>query len=126
MQVLDTRSKNKNAALCALLMLMSAGCTLMPENPGANTVRHRFSLAPEGAAACFARNAERRSSALVAEVGPRDARGQVDVIVRVKNGVTYATAKMRPAGQGAEGTIVLMVTSPQGIRHIVQSLVEGC
>ncbi len=124
MQVLD--AKPRNSALCALLMLLSAGCTFMQADPGATTVRHRFSLAPEGAAACFARNAEKRSSALVAEVGPRDARGQVEVIVRVKNGVTYATAEMRPAGLGAEGTIVLMVTSPQGIQHIVQSLVEGC
>lgn len=124
MQVLD--AKPKNPALCALLMLMSAGCTFMQEDPGAHTVRHRLSLAPEDAAACFARNAERRSSALVAEVGPRDARGQVEVVVRVKNGVTYATAEMRPVGQGAEGRIVLMVTSPRGTQPIVQSLVEGC
>ncbi len=124
MQAPDTHSKTPT--LCALLIVMSSGCTFMQQDPGADTIRHRFSLAPEGAAACFARNAERRSSALVAEVGPRDARGQVEVIVRVKNGVTYATAAMRPVGQGAEGTIVLMATSPRGTQHIVQSLVEGC
>jgi len=113
-------------ALGSLLLLLSAGCGLVQEGPASDTVTHRFSLPPAAAAACFARNAERHSSALAAEVGPRDARGRVEVIVRVKNGVTYATAEVRPVGQGAEGTIVLMAMSPKGTQHIVQALVEGC
>ncbi len=99
---------------------------MVREDPSTNTVRHLFAQPPLGAAACFARNAEARSSALVAEVKPPDARGHVEVIVRVKNGVLYATADLRPAGTRAEGTITLMVISRRGTPELVSFLVEGC
>ena len=111
---------------CSLLLLMFAGCALVGKNATASTVKHRFAKAPQGAAACFARNAEEHSSALMAEVRPADASGRVEVIVRVKNGVSYATAELRPAGTRAEGTITLMVVSSGGARELVRSLVEGC
>lgn len=89
-------------------------------------LRHRFAQPPQQAAACFARNAEAHSSALVAEVRPPDARAHVEVVVRVKNGVLYATAELRPAGQGAEGTLTLMAISKSGTRQLVDTLAEGC
>ena len=105
---------------------MSAGCALVQEDKSAGTVRHAFAQSPQRAAECFARNAQEHSSALVAEVRPPDAHGHVEVIVRVKIGVTYATADVRPVGQRAEGTITLMVISSRGTRELVRSLVEGC
>ncbi len=110
----------------AALLLLLAGCAWLQEDQPGSTVRHRFAQPPERAGACFARNAEAHSSALVAEVRPPDARGHVVVIVQVRNGVTYATADLRPAGQGAEGTIALMAVSLRGTRELVRSLVEGC
>jgi len=107
-------------------MLMFAGCALVQEDTSARTVRHLFAQSPQRAGECFARNAEEHSSALVAEVRPPDARGHVEVIVRVKNGVTYATVDLRPVGQRADGTITLMVISSRGSRELVRSLVEGC
>jgi hypothetical protein len=108
-----------------LLLLFAPACTLREDNsPG--TVRHQFVHPPQRAAACFARNAEEHSSALVAEVRPPDRQGRVEVIVRVKNGVTYATAELRPVGERADGTITLMVISRRGNRQLVDSLVEGC
>ena len=109
-----------------LLLLFVPGCTLLREDKSPGTVRHQFVHPPQRAAACFAGNAEEHSSALVAEVRPPDRQGRVEVIVRVKNGVTYATAELRPAGARAEGTITLMVTSTRGTRQLVESLVEGC
>lgn len=99
---------------------------MMREDAPVTTVRHRFMHPPQQAAACFARNAEEHSSALASEIRPPDGRGQVEVIVRVKNGVTYATADFRPAGTGANGTIRLAVVSSGGVRDLVRSLVEGC
>ena len=98
----------------------------MREDASATTVRHRFMHPPQQAASCFARNAEEHSSALVSEVRPPDARGHVEVIVRVKNGVTYATADFRPASTGSNGTVKLAVYSSGGNRDLVRSLVEGC
>ena len=98
----------------------------MQEDESAGTIQHAFTQSAQRAAECFARNAEEHSSALVAEVRPPDARGRVEVIVRVKNGVTYATADIRPAGQRAEGTITLMVVSTRGRAELVRTLVEGC
>ena len=98
----------------------------MQEDTSAGTVTHQFAQSPQRAGECFARNAEAHSSALVAEVRPPDARGNVEVIVLVKNGVTYATVGLRPAGQRADGTITLMVTASRGTRELVRSLVEGC
>jgi hypothetical protein len=114
------------ASLLALALL-SPGCmTTVREDGAATTVRQRFAQPPQQAAACFARNAEAHSSALAAEVRPPDRRGNVEVVVRVRNGVVYATAELRPAGSQAEGTITLMVVSKGGQRQLVDALVEGC
>jgi uncharacterized iron-regulated membrane protein len=109
-----------------LMMLTFAGCALVRETAPVNTVRHRFTQPPQQAASCFARNAEEHSSALVSEIRPPDARGHVEVIVSVKNGVTYATAEFQPMGAGSNGTIKLAVYSSGGNRDLVRSLVEGC
>ncbi len=114
------------AIVCACLVLLMAACARVKESAPADTVRHRFAQPPERAGACFARNAEAHSAALVAEVGAPDASGHVHVIVRVRNGVTYATADLRPAGGRAEGTITLMAISTRGSKALVQELVEGC
>ena len=98
----------------------------MRKEAPATTVSHRFIHSPQQAAACFARNAEEHSSALVSEVRQPDARGHVEVIVRVKNGVTYATADFRPSSTGSNGTIKLAVYSSGGNRDLIRSLVEGC
>lgn len=117
--------KMTSVIVTSLLPLAFAGCTPMREDT-ASTVRHVFAQPPQRAGECFAGNAEAHSSALVAEVRPPDFRGRVQVIVRVKNGVTYATADLWPAGQGADGTITLMAISLRGARELVRSLVEGC
>ena len=114
------------ALIVSTLLLTFAGCALVAEDAFASTVKHRFAQSAQKAAACFAHNAREHSSALVAEVRPPDDRGRVEVIVRVRNGVTYATAEVRPAGQRAEGTIELMVVSSRGRRELVRSLTEGC
>ena len=116
----------KRVLIYSLLLPVFGGCTLVQEDQSANTVRHQFAQAPQQAGACFARNAEDHSSALVAEVRPPDARGHVEVIVRVKNGVLYATADIRPSGPHSEGTITLMVVSSRGNRELVRTLVESC
>lgn len=109
-----------------VLPLLLGACAFPRADRSTNTVTHRFTLPPQAAGACFARNAEARSSALIAEVKPPDARGHVEVIVRVKNGVLYASAELRPAGARAEGLITLMVVSRRGQAELVSSLVEGC
>lgn len=109
-----------------LMLLVATGCSLLRDEEASNTFRHGFTQPAAAAAACFARNAERHSSALVARTGPADARGQLEVVVEVRNGVRYATAEIRPAGTRAEGVITLMVVSRHGNRQLVDSLVEGC
>lgn len=109
-----------------LAMLTVAGCGLARKEAPATTASHRFMQPPQRAASCFARNAEEHNSALVSEVRPPDARGHVEVIVRVKNGVAYATVELRPVGTGSNGTIVLSVYSSGGNRDLIRSLVEGC
>lgn len=109
-----------------VLLLMTAGCSMVREERSSSPIKHQFAQPPRAAAACFARNAEAHSSALVAEVKPADARGNVEVIVRVKNGVLYATVDLRPAGARSEGMISLMVISRRGTAELVSSLVEGC
>jgi hypothetical protein len=85
----------------------------------------RFQLPPEKAARCFARNAEDHSSALASEVNVnRD--GTAETIVRVKNGVTYATAQFRRAGNGSTGELHLMVTTTGRRADLVDALVKGC
>ena len=64
--------------------------------------------------------------AVVPEVRPPDARGHVEVVVRVRNGVLYASVDLRPEGARAVGTITLMTSSPRGTQDIVRTLVEGC
>ena len=52
--------------------------------------------------------------------------GSAEVIVRVKNGVTYATADIKRAGQASTGTIVLMVRTSGRRNDLLNTLVEGC
>jgi hypothetical protein len=111
---------------CSALLLTFAGCAQMREDASTDKIRHVFAQSPQRAGECFARNAEARSSALIAEVRPPDAQGSVEVIVRVRNGVTYATADLRPVGQRTEGTITLMAISSAGTPELFRSLVEGC
>jgi len=99
---------------------------MVREDGSSRSVQHRFAQAPQAAAACFARNAERRSSALVAEVSRPDSGGRVQVIVNVRNGVEYARLALRPVGARSDGTIELNVSSRQGREELVSSLVEGC
>lgn len=108
------------------MMLTFAGCALVRKDASVTTVSHRFIHRPQQAASCFARNAEEHSSALVSEVRQPDARGHVEVIVRVKNGVTYAIVELRPTGTGSNGTIRLAVFSSDGNQGLGRSLVEGC
>jgi hypothetical protein len=77
------------------------------------------------AARCFARNAEAHSSALVSEVSAVD-RDRFEVIVRVKNGATYASAVITPAGRGSSATILLNTRPSQGTAEVIDALVEGC
>lgn len=108
-------------------LVLVSGCAAAQRDSGAHGSRHthRFQQPPEKAARCFAQNAEEHSSALMTEVRfERD--GSAEVIVRVKNGVTYATADIRRAGQGSTGTIVLMVRSSGRGNDLLGSLVEGC
>lgn len=119
---------NLNIAAALLALLIIAGCAgTQREGSGSygSTHTHRSSLPPDQAARCFAHNAEEHSSALVAEVATgRD--GRTEVTVRVKNGVTYATAEFRRAGSGSTGTIALMVVSSGGRGDLIDSLTEGC
>lgn len=119
-------TRTAQALACAMLYAVLAGCSLVRDDAGSGAVRHSFSLPPQRAAACFARNAEAHSSALAAEVRAPDARGHIEVIVRVKNGVLYATADIRPAGSRSDGILNLMVVSKGGTRQLVESLVDGC
>lgn len=106
--------------------LMLVGCSLVPQGGPADSLTHQFAQSPQAAGACFARNAENHSSALVAEVTAPDAQGRVVVIVRVRNGVPYAKAELRPAGTRSVGTISLNVSSVRGPRQLVETLTDGC
>ena len=109
--------------VCALL----AACTFgqaAPSGAGGTTHTVRLQQAPAQAARCFARNAEEHSSALVAEVNStRD--GGAETIVKVKNGVVYATAEFRRASAGSSATITLMVITRRS-SELLDALVEGC
>lgn len=111
-----------------LAAVLLAACVPFASGDAAGTgSRHtvRLELPPLEAAHCFARNAEDRSSALVSEVRA-DGDGGARTIVRVKNGVTYATAQFQRAGKGATGEIQLMVTSTERRGDLVKVLVKGC
>jgi hypothetical protein len=106
------------------VLALLAGCAQRQSAPFGSTHTHRFQKPPQEAAQCFARNAEERSSALVAEVNAVPA--GAEVIVRVKNGVTYATANFRRAATGSSGAITLMVRSSGRNDDLFGALVEGC
>ena len=109
-------------ATVLLALVLTSACAQAQRQAGAygSTHTHRSQLAPAEAALCFARNAEERSSALKSEVTG------TDVIVRVKNGVTYATATFQRSGAGSVGTINLNVTSSGRRNDLFDFLVEGC
>src|ERR1700730_5042175 len=100
-----------NISLGVIVLLLVSGCGTPASPAGTQGSRstHHLRQPPEKAARCFAHNAEEHSSALLSEVrtGPDTAH----VIVRVKNGVTYATADFERAGSGSNATIVLNVTT---------------
>jgi hypothetical protein len=114
------------AGYVLLLALAMAGCAANPRGgvSQGGTYSYRSQQPPDAAARCFARNAEEHSSALVAEVTRRE--DAAEVIVRVKNGLTYATATFRASGRGSTGSITLMVVSSGGQSDLLQSLTEGC
>lgn len=105
--------------------VLAGGCSLWPggSDTGA-THSHRFRQPPREAAQCFARNAEDHSSALVAEVA--STRDGAQVVVRVKNGVLYATADLARAGTASSGRIVLMVHTTGSRSDLLDALTRGC
>ena len=113
------------ARLLSLVLLAAcAACTSPSPNTAVPRETARVRLPPDQAAACFARNAEEHSSALVAEVRPGGDRAHVEV--RVKNGVLYGTADFRRAGTGSTATLELNVTTNRQRGELVDSLLEGC
>lgn len=109
-----------------MMVACVAGCAVSPRQPASYGSRHthRFQQSPEQAAACFARNAEEHSSALAAEVRP--GRDRAQVVVRVKNGVTYAIADFERAATGSTASIVLNVATSGRRNDLLDALVEGC
>lgn len=105
-----------------LAVVIASACAQAQRKPAAHgsTHTHRSQLPPEKAAGCFARNAEEHSSALVSEVTGGE------VVVRVKNGVTYATAAYRRSGAGSVGSIALNVMTSGRRGDLFDALVEGC
>ena len=110
------------AVLCLLAAI--AGCASPAGESRGWGERVRVALPPDRAAACFARNAEEHSGALIAEVRPGGNRAEV--IVRVKNGVLYGTADFERAGQGSTATLHLNVTTTGRRSDLVAALLEGC
>ena len=112
-------------AVAVAIVTTAGGCALPQRGDAGSVHSHRFKQPPREAAQCFARNAEEHSSALKAEVNAaRD--GVAQTIVRVKNGVTYATADFRRSGAGSAGTITLMVITSGRRGDLLDALVEGC
>lgn len=105
-----------------IAIALASACAQAQRQSGAygSTHTHRSQLPPEKAASCFARNAEEHSSALVSTVTGGD------VTVRVKNGVTYATAAYRRSGAGSVGSVALNVTTSGRRNDLFDTLVEGC
>ena len=108
------------------ILIALAGCAQAQRQSAPYESAHTFrsQQPPERAARCFARNAEEHSSALTAEVTPGNDAARV--VVRVKNGVTYATADFRRSGAGSTGSITLMVVSSGRRSDLLDSLTEGC
>ena len=109
-----------------IALLLSSGCVMPGRQAAPHGSRHfhQFRQPPDKAAACFARNAEEHSSALVSEVRP--GQDTAHVIVRVKNGVIYATADFERAGSGSRGTVALNVTTSARQSDLLDALTEGC
>jgi hypothetical protein len=112
--------------IMTLVVLALAGCgSPFATRTGAGaTETVRVALAPDRAAACFARNAEEHSSALVAEVDA--GRDRARTVVRVRNGVVYAIADFDRANSGSTATLTLNVTTTGSRRDLVDALLEGC
>ena len=115
-----------NAIALIVSIFVVVACGTPSRQSATHGSRHtvRLQQPPEAAAACFARNAEERSSALVAEVQPRGS--GVEVIVRVRNGVLYGSGDFRRAGAGSTASIVLMVSTTGRRSDLLEMLLEGC
>jgi len=109
----------RSLTACLSIAIAAAACAAQRE-PYGSAHTYRSQLAPEAAARCFARNAEEHSSALKSEITG------ADVVVRVKNGVVYATAAYRRSGAGSVGTIDVRAASSGRRNDLYDSLVEGC
>lgn len=110
----------------AVLTVFVTACASLLSPAAAQGSRHtvRLQLPPAQAAACFARNAEEHSSALMTEV--RSGPDRAEVTVRVKNGVLYGTANFRRAGTGSSGDIALNVTTSGRRGDLIEALTAGC
>src|SRR5688500_6821156 len=113
----------RSTSVCFLLVVI-AGCAQTPSGGLGSSHRHTFRQPPAEAARCFARNAEEHSSALVAEISTSGDAAQA--VVRVKNGVHYATAYCRRSGSAAAGTLAPNVRTSGRTSDLVDNLVEGC
>jgi hypothetical protein len=109
-----------------ILAALLAGCSTPARQTAPTGSRNtvRLQQPPDKAAACFARNAEEHSSALVAEVHPRG--DTAEVIVRVRNGAYYGSGDFQRAGSGSSATIVLNVTTTGRRSDLMDALLEGC
>jgi hypothetical protein len=130
MTLRSTPASTQTVLAGLLAAVLAAACIPIPiPSGGARETgsRHvvRLQLPPLKAARCFARNAEEHSSALAAEVrAERD--GGAETIVRVKNGVTYATGQFRPSGNGSRAEIELMVRTSGRQSDLLDALFQGC
>ena len=115
-----------NVVATLVLVAIVAGCGSAPRNaaPAASRTALRVALPPDHAAACFARNAEEHSGALIAEV--RAGGNRAEVIVRVKNGVHYGTGTFTRSGTGSTATLELNVMTNSRRSNLAESLLEGC
>ena len=109
--------------LILVVSMWLAACATGARDGGPSGQSVRVKLPPDQAAACFARNAEEHSGALVAEVRP--GRDRAEVVVRVRNGVLYATADFRRAGAGSTAALTLNVITKRR-SDLVDALFEGC
>src|SRR5687767_13922558 len=119
------RTRRHALALIASVFL-AAACGTPSRQSATHGSLHtvRLQQPPDAAAACFARNAEEHSSALVAEVQPRGS--GAEVIVRVKDGVLYGSGEFKRAGAGSTASIVLMVSTTGRRSDLLEMLLEGC
>src|SRR4051812_26967556 len=97
-------SRRVRALVLSVIALSLAACGTSPRQSGVQGSRQtvRLQQPPNEAAACFARNAEEHSSALVAEIRARGS--GAEVIVRVRNGVLYGTGDFQRAGSGSSAS----------------------